>query len=126
MPETRVLIFSMPRLLDDILGSLFADEAGVTILRPVPGRSIAEAASLAEADVVVAVEKDAGPGVISELLRRLPHAQALSVADDARTALVYELRPERDRIELSAETLSSTIRHARRRNEPLFEPRTAP
>lgn len=125
VPETRVLIYSMPRLLDDILGSLFADEADVSVVRA-PAGSIADAATLADADVVVAVESDAEPGVVSDLLRRVPHAQALSISDDARSVVVYELQPHRRRIELSGDSIRSTVRHARHRHEPFFEPRPAP
>jgi hypothetical protein len=117
----------MPRLLEDILGSLFSDDDAVTIVRCTrAASSIAEAATLTEADVVIAVEQDAGPGEVSDLLRRLPHAQALAVADDARTGTVYELEPRHRRIELSSESVRSTIQRARRRHERLFEPRSAP
>ena len=127
MPTTRVLIFSMPRLLEDILSSFFRDDEAVTIVRCTRAvSSIAEAATLTEADVVIAVEQDAGPGAVSDLLRRLPHAQALAVADDARTGTVYELEPRHRRIELSSESVRSTIQQARRRHERLFEPRSAP
>jgi DNA-binding NarL/FixJ family response regulator len=127
VPETTVLIYAMPRLLDDILGSLVAGEPDVTVVHVAAGpESIAEVAARADADVVVAVERDAGPAAVSDLLQRVPHAQALTVSDDARTGVVYELRPHRKEIELSDDSVRSAIQRARRRHEPFFEPRPAP
>lgn len=130
MSHIRVLIFSMPRLLDDILGSFFSDDAGVTVMSCPPGvTSMADAATMIDADVVIAAERDAGPREISYLLERMPHTRALTVADDGHTGVLYELRPHRRLIgELSADSVRSTIRQAGRRGEHFFEsePRPAP
>ncbi len=128
MPETRVLIFAMPRLLDDILESVFADDPDVTVVRCSDNvASVADAVVMTDADVVIAQDRDANTAEVDALLRRTPHAQALTVADDARTAVLYELRPRRRLLgELSPHAVRSAVRDARRRGDLFFEPRPAP
>jgi len=120
----------MPRrLLNDLIRNLLGDETGVTLVERPPGvDSLADAATIAQADVVIAAERDAGPGEVSELLERRPHTRALSVADDGRSGVLYELRPHRRVIGvLSADNVRSTIRWAGRRADGFFpEPRPAP
>lgn len=118
----------MPQLLDHILDSVFADDAEVTLLRAPAGvDSVAEAVTLTEPDVVIVAERRAGPHELDDLLRLAPHAQALTVADDARTAVLYELRPHRRLLgELSPASIRSAVHGARRRNDLFFEPRPAP
>jgi hypothetical protein len=118
----------MPRLLDDILGSLLRDEAGVAVVHCPPGASsLAEAAAMTDPDVVIAAEQDTGVSEVSALLKRHPQACALTVSDDGHSGVLYELRPHRRAIgELSAEAVRSTIRQAGRRAELVFEPQPAP
>lgn len=118
----------MPRLLEDIIGSLFSDDAEVTVLRcPRGATSLAEAGVLTDADVVIAAEQDAAPAEISALLQRLPQARALTVTDDGHSGVLYELLPHRRTIgQLSPDAVRSTIRQAARRTELVFEPRPAP
>jgi hypothetical protein len=118
----------MPRLLDDIIGSLFRDDAGVVLVSCPPGvTSMVDAAAITDADVVIAAEQDAGPREVSVLLARMPRARALTVADEGRSGVLYELRPYRRTIgELSAANVRSTIHQAGRRAELFFEPRPAP
>lgn len=123
-----MLIYAMPKLLVDILDSVFADDAEVTVLHPPAGvDSVVDAVSLTKPDVVIVGEQQAGPRELDDLLRLAPHAQALTVAEDARTAVVYELRPHRRLLgELSPTSIRSAVRHARRRGDLFFEPRPAP
>jgi hypothetical protein len=123
-----VLIYAMPQLLDEILDSVFSDDAQVTLLRvPSDVDSVVDAVTLTEPDVVIVEEQQAGPREVDNLLRLAPHAQALTIAEDARTALLYELRPHRRLIgELSPASIRSAVHHARRRSDLLFEPRPAP
>ena len=123
-----MLIYAMPQLLEEILDSVFADDAQVTLLRVPPDvYSVVDAVTLTEPDVVIVEEQQAGPREVDNLLRRAPHAQALTIAEDARSALLYELRPHRRLIgELSPTSIRSAVHHARRRNDLLFEPRPAP
>ena len=123
-----MLIYAMPQLLDDILDSVFADDEEVTLLRaPSDVHSVVDAVTLTEPDVVIVAEHEAGLRELDNLLRLAPHAQALTIADDARTAVVYELRPRRRLIgELSPTSIRSAVHHARRRNDLFFEPRPAP
>jgi hypothetical protein len=118
----------MPQLLDDIFDSVFADDAEVTLLRVPPDvDSVVDAVTLTEPDVVIVEEQQAGLREVDNLLRLAPHAQALTIADDARTALLYELRPHRRLIgELSPTSIRSAVHQARRHSDLLFEPRPAP
>jgi hypothetical protein len=123
-----VLIYAMPQLLDEILDSVFADDARVTLLRvPSDVDSVVDAVTLTEPDVVIVEEQHAGPREVDNLLRLVPHAQALTIAEDASTALLYELQPHRRLIgELSPTSIRAAVYHARRRSDLLFEPRPAP
>ena len=118
----------MPRLLDDILGSLFSDDPGVSVLRCPPGAtSLAEAAAISDADIVIAAEQDARPSDVSALLNGMPQARVLTVTEDGQTGVLYELRPHRRMIgELSGDAVRSAIRQAGRRAELVFESRPAP
>jgi hypothetical protein len=118
----------MPRLLNDILGSLFADDAGVALLSCPPGAtSLSGAAAMTDPDVVIAAEHDAGPSEVSSLLQRSPQVRVLTVTDNGRSGILYELRPHRRTIgELSADAVRSTIRQAGRGAELVFEPQPAP
>jgi hypothetical protein len=123
-----VLIYAMPQLLDDILDSVFADDDEVTLLRvPADVDSVLEAMTLTEPDVVIVAEQEARPPEVDRLLRLAPHAQALTIAEDARTAVLYELRPHRRLLgELSPTSIRAAVHQARRRDDLLFEPRPAP
>ena len=123
-----MLIYAMPQLLEDILDSVFADDAQVMLLRaPADVDSVVDAATLTEPDVVIVEEQQAGPREVDNLLRLVPHARALTIAEDARTALLYELLPHRRLIgELSPTSIRSAVYHARRQSDLLFEPRPAP
>jgi DNA-binding NarL/FixJ family response regulator len=57
-----VLIYAMPKLLVDILDSVFADDAEVTLLHPPADvDSVVDAVSLTKPDVVIVGEQQAGP-----------------------------------------------------------------
>jgi hypothetical protein len=122
VPQTRVLIFSMPRLLNEILGSVLRDDADVTVIQaPVGFGSLADAATLARADVVIAAEHDSSPAEVSALLEDYPHAHVLTVADDGRSGVLYELLPHRRVIcDLSVDSVRWAIRHAARRSDRFF------
>jgi hypothetical protein len=128
VPKTRVLIFAMPRLLDDILESVFEADPAVTVVRwPDESSSVGDAAAATEADVVLVGGRRAGTHEVDDLLHRVPHVRALAVAEDARTAVLYELRPDRRLLgELSPAAVLSAVHHARRRQDLFFEPRPAP
>lgn len=123
-----MLIYAMPQLLDDILDSAFADDSAVTLLRVPPDvDSVVEAVTRMEPDVVIVDEQRAGLREVDNLLRLAPHAHALTIAEDARSAVLYELRPHRRLIgELSPASIRSAVHHARRRSDLFFEPRPAP
>jgi hypothetical protein len=113
VPTIRVLILPLPRLLQDILHQLLTDVGDVEVLDDDGGAGLAEAAVRADADVVIAGERDAQPQDACALLRARPQTRALAVSADGRSGVIYELRPHREAIgELSAATVRRAVHAA--------------
>jgi hypothetical protein len=104
---TKVLFLPMPRLLSDILRALLVDIPDVEISECSTGdNTIAQAAAIARADLVIASDEAAAPADVYRLMRSRDGARVLTVSHDGRSGEVYELRPHRSHIgELSADTL---------------------
>ncbi len=111
MPPTRVLIYPMPRLLQDILYTLASDVEEVELVGcPDDATGIDDAAVRTGADLVIACDRDAAWHAVDSLLKRMPRTRALAVSADGRSGVLYELRPVRRVIgELSAATLRAAV-----------------
>lgn len=117
MQPTHILLFSMPRLLRELIRESLEGEEDLAYAGCYP----------TAAELGPAVERLGGeryvligtngldPGTLRELLGRHPHAKLLSLAHDGRETFLYELRPHRQPLgSLSPETLVAAVRSAPR------------
>ncbi|HEX8159630.1 MAG TPA: hypothetical protein VF526_19790 [Solirubrobacteraceae bacterium] len=82
--------------MHDIFDQLLSDVPGVALLAAdASAASLADAATRADADIVIAAEHAAQPDEVCRLLQRRPHTRTLSVTHDGRSGVLVELRPHR-------------------------------
>lgn len=115
MKRIRILAAQMPRMLQDMVDSIIAAEPDMMIAGEwARGSDIAEAVACADADILI-VADDAIRGVEQwdSLLFDRPRLKVLVLEQTGRTALLYELRPQRTPLgEVSRAGLVSAIRAA--------------
>lgn len=111
----RVLLVGMPRLLVDIILPIVASEPDMSVVGQVSRSDLFTAARHTRADIVVvgqgAKDDREEREEYTHLLLELPRLKVLTIADDARSAALFELQPRRVPLgEVSANTLRSAIR----------------
>jgi hypothetical protein len=112
MTPNRVLLYAMVPMLHDIFDQLLRGVPDVRLVAGAAGAtSLVEAATLADADVVIADEHAVRLDDVCALLARRNHTRALSVAHDGRTGVLFELRPHRHPIgDLSPDAVLAAVR----------------
>lgn len=101
-----VALLVQPPVLHSLLVSLLATDPEIRVLDPAAEPSAADVVLLSQPDP----ENEAVP--ISMLLRS-PRSRVLALGDDARRAVLYELRPHRAPLgELSREALLAAVHGA--------------
>jgi DNA-binding NarL/FixJ family response regulator len=103
-------------MLSEIITAVTASETDVEIAgAPDGSRSLVEAASQANADIIILQGDGADGSACEALLFSRPTAKVLEIIDRDRRAVQHELRPVHIPLgEASPETLLSAIRSARR------------
>ena len=121
METVRVAFVDVPRLLRDLSVGLLARDARVDVDAADIARSkLPDAVAAGEVEVLVAGPRFSDAGQICRLLVSYPRLKALVVLDEGRRAAFYELRPNLETQELSAEMLVGVVRSARARCEDQF------
>jgi hypothetical protein len=109
----RILLARMPKMLLDILCHIVGSELDMVIIgQAKDDEDLLVAAQQTRANVVLVgqTEEDERKKYASLLLRR-PRIKVIAIAGDGRTALLYELRPQRIALgEMSADALREAIR----------------
>jgi hypothetical protein len=113
LKQVRVILARMPKMLLDILSHIVASELDMVIIGWVSDdEDLAAAAQRTRANVILVGQtaQDERKKYSSLLLRR-PRVKVVAIAGDGRTALLYELRPQRIPLgEMSADALRKAIR----------------
>jgi hypothetical protein len=105
----------MPTLMFDILGRIVASEPDMAVVGRVNDGDFLATAQQTGADVIL-IGREAKHGreqhdEYEQLLLRQPCFKVLAIANDGRTAALYELHPRRIELgEMSADTLRKAIR----------------
>lgn len=115
MDRARVVVLELPRLVQEIVEHAVGGQPDMEIVADLPtAPTLPAALAEARADVVISGAEH-GCAALSELLGELPRLKLLAVSDDARNAVLYELRPTRTPLgEVSPQTIVDAIRSARR------------
>jgi hypothetical protein len=108
----RVVITSMPQLLQDIVYAILSVESDLELTvatPPLEATGLVEA--FRDADVVIVPEPVLDSMACKSLLYAHPHIRVVAIAEDGRRAMLYELRPTRVPLgELSSQVLVEAVR----------------
>lgn len=110
--STPVVLFKMPRLLQDIMQELIAGHPSFRLVEPTADEStLVDMVDAGEVEFVVVGAQTAALGRFeSELLFRRPSLRVVQVAPDGRTAAMWQLRPDRTLLsEVSSEGLIAAM-----------------
>ena len=125
METVRVAFVDVPRLLRDLSLGLLARHARVEVAAvDIERGALPGVVAAGEVEVLVAGPHFQDPAQICRLLVSYPRLKALVVLDEGRRAAFYELRPNLETEELSAEMLVGVVKAARRRCEDEFRDRS--
>jgi hypothetical protein len=115
LETVRIAFVDVPNLLQDLSIGLLARKSGIDVdpyeLDP---RDLPAAVAAGEVGVLVAGPRLADPEEICKLLMSHPRLKALVLSDEHRCAAFFELRPNRELRELSAQMLVDVVRDSRR------------
>jgi hypothetical protein len=112
LKRIRVILAGMPTLMLDIIHHVVAAHPDMAIVEKVDAGELSAAVQRTRADVVVVGHDEKGERdrFLSLLLHR-PQLRVLAIADDGKSACLYDLRPRRVRIgRISAGSLARAIR----------------
>jgi DNA-binding NarL/FixJ family response regulator len=113
LPDERVLIVDLPRVLRDIIRRCFDAERGIELVGETVGDvDLPELVHATRADVVVmGLEEARLPAMGERLLAEHPGVRLLGVAADGRESVLYELRQHRRSLgEVSPSALVTAVR----------------
>jgi hypothetical protein len=92
--EIDILLIGLPPLVSDILRRSLADAQGARIVGELPsGSPLLEAVGRTGAHCAVVHEHEPGLAGWRALLHAAPELKLLTIASNARRAVLYELRP---------------------------------
>lgn len=114
MVRIRILLTNLPRMLQDVLERVLADQDDMELVGYVADPiEVLLIATAREIEVVILGVEDGLPGVASHLLEERPQLKILAVSPDGRRAFLYHLQPYMVPIgELSPDGLVDAIRAA--------------
>ena len=115
MVTVRVLLWSLPPILHEILTDLVEAQADMELVSTPPGATdLATAAVIAKPRVIIlGLDQGETPDESREVLHRMPDTKLLAIEASGRRAWLYELRPHQVLIgEISPSGLLDTIRQA--------------
>lgn len=113
LPDERVLIVDLPRVLRDIIRRCLDAERGIALVGETVGDvDLPELVHATRADVVVmGLEEARLPEMGERLLAEHPGVRLLGVAADGRESVLYELRRHRRSLgEMSPRALVTAVR----------------
>jgi hypothetical protein len=95
LPDQRVAIVDLPRVMREIIRDLLSDEQGLDlVVEAVADVDLSGLVDATRADVLVMSLRDAAlPDAASRVLESHPRVRLLGVVADGRDAILYELRP---------------------------------
>lgn len=112
MPDIRVIVGKMPRLLGDIITTALATERGLRVVGEASSNGdLIELCAREQPDVVVLGALDADAETIGHsLLVRCPFAKVVALTSNGRTTFLFELRPYKVQLgELSPKDLGRVV-----------------
>jgi DNA-binding NarL/FixJ family response regulator len=91
----RILLADLPRMLHDIIQSIIAEQADMSVVGTTQDRaSMTGALARTHADVaIIGLRGNESEAVLEPLLRANAHLKVLAISGDNRAATLYELRP---------------------------------
>jgi DNA-binding NarL/FixJ family response regulator len=113
----RILLVEMPRMLQDVVGSILGVEPDLCIVaQGVAAAAVVERVEHERPDVVVLwVETGSPPAMCEDLLGRFPQLAVVALEDRGERGSIYVMRPMRFRVEeISRTELVTAIRRAAR------------
>lgn len=113
MPITRLAFVDVPRMTRELVVSLLQASLDVVVCCEELGPGdLVRSVSACNPDLLVGGERLADHAQVCRLLEARPGLKAIAILEGGRRAAVYELRPTRALVELSADTLVEAARLA--------------